>query len=78
MKVESKFTPGDYAYLMHDNKVVFGKIEKVELFNPVMQSADYEPQIRYHIEVNCHQHVSTEHRYENDVFKTKEELLKSL
>lgn len=72
MKIETKYSIGDAAFVMHNNKAV-----------PILIMGVHYSLDRYAGEITCYSvNISTgnglERFKEDDVFITKEELLKSL
>lgn len=70
MKIETKFSIGDTAFFMNENRVQIGEITRIEVtINSQRTSTVY-----YATDWNLCPHK----RYRNEIFPSKEELLKSL
>lgn len=67
MKIKTKFKTGQMIFFMHGNKVSEGEVRLVSVFVKL----NTKTSIRYEI-------TGFGDLYEDDVFKTKEELLQSL
>ena len=77
MRKTFEFKPGDPVWLMHDDHAVCGRIVKMS-FNRIVSCVDFETVSDhewYYVSVNDKNIGSFELK---DLFKTKEELLKSL
>lgn len=75
MKIETKYNLGDIVYLIGNNKVFSADITGIRIIETTSK-CDWSKQITYHITgnglpQNCE-------RREENLFSTKEELLKSL
>lgn len=74
MEVKTKFNLGDEVWMMESNKAVSGSIKELTInirFNG-------KNTIKYAIKVLWKSHIWDTTRYEEELFPTKEELLKSL
>lgn len=84
MTIETKFQPGDSAWLMHENKALVGAVKEVSL--RIYKEPAYSPvprvQEKLVLSFVAHSGTWEEHPREDyvvaDVFKSKEELLASL
>ncbi len=73
MKFESKFDVGDIVYFMRRDKITKGKVSKV-----VAYSTEAPPKQKVYYVLDSDDHQSLGERYENDVFRTKEDLCRAL
>lgn len=72
MNIETKFNVKDKVWFMEDNKPVVETIWNIEI-----SLGDNSPKVKY---IFFHKKSNDNHRYflEEEIFATKEELLKSL
>lgn len=77
MEKEFAFSPGDNVWVMHDNGVAYGTIEKM-IYVKNVSCVDFETvseNERYYVSVNGKSIGDFEKK---DLFETKEDLIKSL
>ena len=70
MKIETRFSIGDEVYFMCDNKICIGNIDEIK----VSINSNNDQSTSYIVNSNC----MRVHKTSENLFSSKEELLKSL
>lgn len=80
MEIKTKYNLGDKVYVMHDNKVVYFTIQRINIKIGDKISIEYvsSEKFRQYLYLSKESDYMSLYVEEEKVFSTKEELLKSL
>ena len=77
-KFDTKFGVGEIAYTLIDKKIAEVKIEAIEANITIIKKSIFLVRTKYSSILNNYTHRDLGHIHEDDLYKTKEELINNL